>query len=81
LLGCDQGEGAPVLDDAARDAAVETSSVIIDDTGSCTAGLTDCGGRCTDLRTDPTNCGGCNVVCFSTDRCNGGLCVPASSLQ
>ncbi len=37
----------------------------------CSNGLTDCGGRCTDTRTDSFNCGACGTVCeFPEDACS-----------
>ena len=41
------------------------------DTASCEAGLTACGGQCTDLTQDPNNCGACANVCAT------GLCGTA----
>ena len=37
-------------------------------------GLTDCGGVCTDLNTDPANCGLCGFACAPGDRCEAGFC-------
>lgn len=44
-------------------------------------GLTSCFGSCVDIETDLNNCGGCGVVCGSSDGCFGGTCVapPPSS--
>jgi len=33
-----------------------------------------CNARCRDLRSDPSNCGGCGVVCPATYDCVGGAC-------
>ena len=38
----------------------------------CPAGLTLCGGVCTNTLFDPNNCGGCGIVCPVT--CSGGVC-------
>ena len=43
---------------------------------ACTSGLTACGDRCVDLRTDSQNCGGCGVPCGSDEACVQGACVP-----
>jgi hypothetical protein len=40
----------------------------------CKEGLTRCGGHCTDTRTNPLHCGGCNFVC-ATDLCSNGTCA------
>jgi Stigma-specific protein, Stig1 len=37
------------------------------------AGLTDCGGGCVDLSSDPFNCGACGNVCPG-GVCEGGIC-------
>lgn len=45
------------------------------------AGEVSCGGKCTPLRTDPANCGGCAVVCGgSTPLCNLGECAASCSV-
>jgi hypothetical protein len=41
------------------------------------AGLTDCGGVCADLSSDPFNCGGCGIACES-GVCEGGGCPQVS---
>ena len=44
---------------------------------SCQPPLTACGGVCTNLRTDPKNCGACGNVCSlpnATAFCSSGLC-------
>ena len=48
--------------------------------GECTdcdaLGLTDCGDEgCTDLRTSPTHCGGCEQPCAEGSQCVQGECV------
>jgi hypothetical protein len=42
----------------------------------CEEGLTDCGGTCVDLETDPDNCGGCGVECNEAggESCVDGTC-------
>jgi hypothetical protein len=45
----------------------------------CGAGTTCCGGTCTDLNSDPHNCGACGYVCDeATPVCRSGSCVPCS---
>jgi hypothetical protein len=39
------------------------------------AGLTDCGGACVATLTDPSNCGGCGVVCGPGWSCVSGVCL------
>lgn len=42
----------------------------------CSPGLTSCGSTCTDLKTDPINCGTCGVVCVAPNTvCDGGGCL------
>src|SRR3954469_3599062 len=38
-------------------------------------GLTDCGGVCVDISSDPFNCGGCGLACES-GVCEGEGCSP-----
>ncbi len=42
----------------------------------CTApvGIASCGGVCTDVSSDPNNCGGCSVFCISGATCVDGGC-------
>jgi hypothetical protein len=40
---------------------------------SCEAGLTACGGTCSNLQTDGDNCGGCGLPCPT--GCSAGRCV------
>lgn len=45
--------------------------------GECRRGEACCDGRCRNVETDSTNCGGCNVTCDfpnSTPSCNAGRC-------
>src|SRR5262245_20417844 len=42
--------------------------------GGCAAGEVDCGGGCTDLETDPANCGACGVACGPGNGCTAGAC-------
>jgi hypothetical protein len=43
----------------------------------CFAPQTDCDGICTDLQSDPDNCGSCGIVCAS-GLCDAGVCVGAT---
>ena len=46
-------------------------------TGGCPARLTNCGGLCFDLNTDPCNCGRCGNVCAGSTLgkcCGNGVC-------
>ena len=37
-------------------------------------GGTLCGSTCTNLATDPANCGGCGLACLSGQLCSAGTC-------
>ena len=39
---------------------------------------TSCGGMCTDILTDPRNCGGCDKACGPAEQCQSGNCVGKS---
>jgi hypothetical protein len=42
---------------------------------SCAPGAVDCGGTCSDLSSDPDNCGACGSVCPETvPYCLDGIC-------
>ena len=41
-----------------------------------TAGQTLCDSRCTDLETDPGNCGACGTICAGLATCISGTCCP-----
>src|SRR5690606_28893134 len=47
--------------------------------GTCTVGLAECGGVCTDTMVDPGNCGSCGTVCTGRLTCQAGVCVASSS--
>lgn len=40
----------------------------------CAPGLTYCGGRCVDFKTDSNNCGSCGRVCSDGQTCVNGTC-------
>src|SRR5262245_55985131 len=42
--------------------------------GSCNDGLVVCGGVCTDVANDPSNCGKCDAVCAKGEVCTKGIC-------
>jgi hypothetical protein len=44
----------------------------------CPAGQTNCGGVCTDIGTDSSNCGFCGVACAVGQVCCGGRCADPS---
>ena len=58
--------------------AVQLDDVGLIDTGplsTCEAqGLTDCFGVCTDVSSDPANCGACGTLCAAGYACIGGWC-------
>jgi hypothetical protein len=41
----------------------------------CPEGFADCTGNCTELSTDPANCGGCGLACGPGHICEMGACV------
>ncbi|MHB1845509.1 MAG: DUF1565 domain-containing protein [Deltaproteobacteria bacterium] len=49
------------------------------DGGPCGAGLSQCGGGCSDLQSDPNNCGVCGTLCpapvGATPACASGACA------
>jgi len=48
-------------------------------TTTCTAPLVQCGGTCSDPKSDPNNCGGCGTVCSASmaQVCSQGACALA----
>jgi hypothetical protein len=62
-----------------RDQGFDTpfNDPLTDGAGHC-PGLTSCFGMCTDVLTDPGNCGACFVSCRLGDFCVGGACVAAA---
>ncbi len=42
----------------------------------CTGKEQCCAAGCTDVDTDPKNCGGCNAPCAATFTCVAGVCTP-----
>jgi hypothetical protein len=45
----------------------------------CPTGLTDCGGHCVSLSTDPFNCGSCGNACGFSEECCSGTCSSLDS--
>ena len=45
-------------------------------TTTCAGGLTCCGGRCVDARSDPAHCGQCNLACPVDSFCGTSACKP-----
>ncbi len=41
----------------------------------CPMGQALCAGRCVNLQTDLSHCGGCGVSCAAGQVCNGGMCM------
>jgi len=43
--------------------------------GGCSTGLTACNSTCTNVQSDPSNCGACGTVCAAGQVCNAGQCM------
>jgi hypothetical protein len=52
----------------------DAGPVVVADGGACPTGLTDCGGLCFDLTTNPAHCGKCSTSC-PNDPHGAGVCV------
>lgn len=48
------------------------------DAGTCTDTL--CGAQCSDLRSDPANCGACGAACASGQICVDAVCGPSTAV-
>jgi hypothetical protein len=55
------------IDDGVHCAVCRTDS-------ECVAGQSCCGGVCTELATDPINCGACDMACAAGETCLDGFC-------
>ena len=62
------------------DVAPPPDKLLAPDAG-CPTGLTNCGGACVDLLTDPVNCGKCKAGCspLVANACKGGKCICSSA--
>src|SRR5579863_4127831 len=47
----------------------------------CPAGQVMCGATCTDVTSDPNNCGKCGNVCAAADTCVNGACTSSCTPQ
>ena len=74
LAPVDAGLDAPVTSPPASDAAAADASAppgpVV-----CRDDEVTCGGACTNLRSDPKNCGACGVACAANSVCNLGQCA------
>ena len=68
--GNNSGSSAPGFDAGSGDGDAETS---------CGAGEQRCSGSCTQVGSDPANCGGCGKACAKGSACCGGTCTPTDS--
>jgi hypothetical protein len=68
-FGCNAGE---TCNGGVCSAAEAPAGPVLDCAGQ---GLTDCGGFCADLSSDPNNCGSCGVGCGEGTTCQDGACV------
>jgi hypothetical protein len=70
LEACCDENGAAIIDLQAQiDEIVEFLG------GDCTvSGQDECNGECTNLDTDPANCGECGIACAANENCVGGQC-------
>jgi len=70
--------------DSGRPDARPTDSGGGDGGGGCAPGEMECGTLCSDLSTDPDNCGDCGVACAIGQACAAGMCVvdcPAGQIE
>jgi hypothetical protein len=44
-------------------------------TCACKAPFTKCSGACTDVQSDPNNCGQCGTACPAGQSCTAGACT------
>lgn len=69
---------------APMDAGVDAAMPGIDvgpDASGCPSTLSECGGACLDLASDPSHCGACTTDCGSGGFCSGASCGCMSGLM
>jgi hypothetical protein len=64
-------EHRPRPGDVLPDGALPDGGMLV-----CADGLSECDGRCVDLRTDALHCGTCRRACAAGESCMGASCIP-----
>lgn len=59
---------------AVATACVVSTSDVKDLAATCTSTQSSCEGRCVDLQTSSTDCGGCGLKCAGGSSCSDGRC-------
>jgi hypothetical protein len=73
--GNDTGSAPPSSYDSAPPPSYDSAPPAQDAAvAGCSAGETMCNGTCTNLLTDPDNCGMCNSACSGSSTCGNGSC-------
>ncbi len=67
-VGCSDATPGAIAVDAA------TTDIVTDVPVACPAQQTRCDGTCTNLQTDPSNCGACGASCGAPMVCVAGTC-------
>jgi len=62
------------------DGCLVCSPVVPAEPIDCGGGFTDCGGTCSDLSSDPDNCGSCGTSCAG-NQCIDGVCIGATCVN
>ncbi len=47
---------------------------------TCMAPMTECGGACVAVQSDPANCGACGVACATGQTCAAGVCTGGTTV-